>query len=194
MVLDYLPGLHKVNLPCAFLPDCSISAVRGVGRLRALLHGFSPLRISMGPRIRITAGSSIVFQGTAAFEHGVSMTARGGQIIFGSNFHSNENVIYNADIGGKLLFGNNCLIGPRCIFRTANHKFSNVELDIVNQGHEIADISIGEDVWLGAGVIVLPGVKIGSHSVIGAGSVVSRDIPEYAVAVGAPATVIRLRK
>ena len=56
------------------------------------------------------------------------------------------------------------------------------------------DITIGDNVWLGASVIVLPGVTIGENSVIGAGAVVTHDVPDYAIVAGNPAKVIRMRK
>ena len=90
-------------------------------------------------------------------------------------------------------FGRNCLVGPRSIFRTSNHGFVNLETIIAKQEHDSKDITIGEDVWIGAGVIVLPGVKIGDRSVIGAGAVVTRDIPAESIAVGVPARVIKSR-
>jgi acetyltransferase-like isoleucine patch superfamily enzyme len=162
--------------------------------LRALFRGHSPFQISLGSGIRIRRGSSVNFVGSAHFEHGVSITARGGSIYFGENFHSNEQVIFNADVGGSIRFGSNCLVGPRCIFRTANHRFTDNNLNIIEQGHDYSDIKIGDDVWFGAGVMVLPGVTIGSHSVLGAGSVVTRDIPAFSIAVGVPARVIRSRQ
>lgn len=168
--------------------------MRGVSRIRALFHGKSPFQVSFGSGIRIRKGSLVNFIGNAHFDHGVSITARGGSIHFGQNFHANEQVIFNADVGGVIRFGSNCLVGPRCVFRTANHKFNDAQLNIIEQGHEFSNINIGDDVWFGAGVIVLPGVTIGSHSVLGAGSVVTRDIPAYSVAVGVPARVIRSRR
>ncbi|WP_187266988.1 DapH/DapD/GlmU-related protein [Microbacterium hatanonis] len=62
---------------------------------------------------------------------------------------------------------------------------------VPGEGIRIAPVWIGDDVWLGRGSIVLPGVSIGSGSVVGAGAVVSRDVPEYCVAVGVPARAIR---
>ena len=66
-------------------------------------------------------------------------------------------------------------------------------LPIIDQGHTPKDIVIGDDVWLGANVIVLPGITIGSHAVIGAGSVVTRDVAKYSVSAGNPANLIRMR-
>jgi len=167
--------------------------VRGLSRLNAFRHGYSPFRISIGSGSRIRKSSAIFFEGRANFDFDTSITARGGKIIFGDNFSANEQVIFNADKGGTLKFGKNCLVGPRSIFRTSNHGFVDLELSIAQQEHDSKDITIGEDVWIGAGVIVLPGVTIGDRSIIGAGAVVTRDIPSESIAVGVPAKVIKSR-
>jgi maltose O-acetyltransferase len=147
--------------------------------------------MAMGKRSKVTRGSRISLKGMANFGPNSFITARGGQIFFGANFFGNQDVIYNCDIGGILTFGDNCLVGPRCIFRTANHNFSSNDTPIRNQGHTAQNIKIGDDVWIGASVIVLPGVTIGNHVVVGAGSVVTKDLPDYTVAVGNPAKVIK---
>lgn len=85
------------------------------------------------------------------------------------------------------------MVGPRCIFRTADHNFSSNKIPIQHQSHTTQDIQIGNDVWLGANVIVLPGVTIWNHVVIGAGSVVTKGLPDFSVAVGNPARVIKKR-
>ncbi len=149
--------------------------------------------MAIGKRSKVTRGSRISFKGMASFGANSFITARGGQVFFGANFFGNQDVIYNCDIGGVLTFGDNCLVGPRCIFRTANHNFSSNEIPIRHQGHTTQNIQIGNDVWLGANVIVLPGVTIGNHVVIGAGSVVTKDLPDFSVAVGNPARVIKKR-
>lgn len=85
--------------------------------------------------------------------------------------------------------GDNVFIGPNCGLYTANHP---LEIAARNSGIEQAlPIEIGDNVWLGANVVVLPGVKIGSGTVISAGSVVTKDIPENVLAVGTPAKVIK---
>ena len=100
--------------------------------------------------------------------------------------------------GEKNLFyyqtnGVNCLIGPGVMMRTANHAFSDINCLIRNQGHDPKDIIIGNNCWLGANVIVLGGVRIGEGSVIGAGSIVTKNIAPMSVAVGIPAKSIKSR-
>jgi len=93
---------------------------------------------------------------------------------------------------GGLIIGGYALNGFKSILMTCSHQFGGLE-PVISQGMESAPISIGTDVWLGARVIVLPGVTIGDHAVIGAGAVVTQSIPRNAIAVGNPAHVIRSR-
>ncbi len=166
--------------------------MRLIPRFRGILRGY--FRISLGKNVTLNKGSLISFTGNATIGNNSLITAIGGQIIFGKNFSGSQDVIYNCDLGGKLEFGDDCLVGPRSIFRTSNHNFISRKILIRNQGHTAKNIRIGNDVWIGANALVLPGVTIGSHSVIGAGSVVTKDVPEFAIAVGNPARVIKYRK
>ena len=111
----------------------------------------------------------------------------GYNIEIGENFYSNHNlVILDAN---KVVFGDNVFIGPNCGFYTAGHP---LDAETRNKGLEYAKpIRVGNDVWFGGNVVVLPGVKIGNNVVIGAGSVVAKDIPENSVAVGNPCKVIK---
>ena len=111
----------------------------------------------------------------------------GYNIEIGENFYANVNCVMLD--GAKITFGDNVFIAPNCGFYTAGHP-----LDVTqrNQGLEYAyPITVGNNVWIGAQVCVLPGVSIGDNSVIGAGSVVTKSIPANSVAVGNPCRVIR---
>ena len=111
----------------------------------------------------------------------------GYNIHIGENFYCNVNcVILDA---APVTFGNNVFIAPNCGFYTAGHPF---DVNLRNQGLEYAKpITIGNNVWIGAQVCVLPGVTIGDNCVIGAGSVVTKNIPDNSLAVGNPCRVIR---
>ena len=111
----------------------------------------------------------------------------GYNIEIGENFYANVNCVILD--GAKVTFGNNVFIAPNCGFYTAGHP-----LDVAqrNQGLEYAyPITIGNNVWIGAQACILPGVTIGDNTVIGAGSVVTKDIPANVVAAGNPCRVIR---
>lgn len=111
----------------------------------------------------------------------------GYNIEIGENFYSNHNLIILD--GNKVIFGDNVFIAPNCAFYTAGHP---IDVNRRNQGLEYAKpIKIGNNVWIGGNVVVLPGVTIGDNTVIGAGSIVTRDIPANVVAVGNPCRVIK---
>lgn len=111
----------------------------------------------------------------------------GFNISIGKNFYTNHNVTILD--GAKVIFGDNVFIAPNCVFSTAGHAIDSEQR---NQGLEIAQpITVGDSVWIGANVSVLPGVTIGSNTIIGAGSVVTKDIPEGVIAVGNPCKVVR---
>lgn len=111
----------------------------------------------------------------------------GYNICVGENFYANFNMVILDE--APVTFGNNVFIAPNCGFYTAGHPLDPAER---RKGLEYArPISIGNDVWVGAGVSVLPGVTIGDNCVIGAGSVVTKDIPSNSVAAGNPCKVIK---
>lgn len=111
----------------------------------------------------------------------------GYNIEVGENFYANHNlIILDAN---KVCFGDNVFIAPNCGFYTAGHPLN---FEIRNRGLEYAKpIMVGNNVWIGGNVVVLPGVTIGDNVVIGAGSVVNKDIPSNVVAVGNPCRVIK---
>ena len=111
----------------------------------------------------------------------------GYNIEVGENFYMNHNCVV-LDCA-KVTFGDNVFIGPNCSFYTPIHPLKAKER---NSGIEKAlPIKVGNNVWFGGNVVVLPNVKIGDNSVIGAGSVVTKDIPANVVAVGNPCKVIK---
>lgn len=111
----------------------------------------------------------------------------GYNISVGDYFYSNHNLIITD--GAKVTFGDNVFIAPNCCFTTAEHA---LDPEMRKAGIEIAKpITIGNNVWIGAGSTILAGAMIGDNSVIGAGSVVKKSIPANVVAVGVPCKVLR---
>lgn len=111
----------------------------------------------------------------------------GSNIEIGDNFFSNHNLVI-LDCG-KVTFGDYVFIGPNCSFNTPSHPLDS---ETRNTFYEFAyPIKVGNNVWFGAGVTVCPGVTIGDDVVIGAGAVVTKDIPSHSLAVGVPAKVIK---
>lgn len=94
---------------------------------------------------------------------------------------------------GKVVIGSNVLIAPRVSIIATMHNYKNKDILIKDQGIRFADVEIGDDVWIGSGAIIMPGVKIEKGAVIGANAVVTMDIPAYCIAVGVPAKIVGKR-
>ncbi|MDA0524406.1 acyltransferase [Methanococcoides alaskense] len=88
--------------------------------------------------------------------------------------------------------GDNTLIGEFVSIRDNDHEYIDVNNNIDSQGYNTSSIKISDDVWIGRGSVILKGVSIGKHCVIGANSVVNKNVDSYSVAVGAPAKVIKI--
>ena len=126
------------------------------------------------------AGEGVQFTPPFNVDYGIGLTIGRGTFL---------NKDFMVCGGGYVTLGEDCLIGPRCTIATPNHA-----LDAATRlaGWEHASpVTIGDNVWFGANVTVTPGVTIGSNSIIGACSVVTRDIPANSIAGGNPAHVIR---
>ncbi|OCA84628.1 hypothetical protein A8L44_09505 [Bacillus sp. FJAT-27986] len=98
-------------------------------------------------------------------------------------------------IEGPTIIGENVMMGPDVLIYTVNHETSNISIPMIKQGMTDPEkVSIGNDVWIGARAIILPGVSIGDGAVIAAGAVVTKDIAPYSVVGGVPAKLIKMRK
>jgi maltose O-acetyltransferase len=108
---------------------------------------------------------------------------------------NNSGIGIRAQINGKTIIGKNVMMGPDVCIYARNHAFDRVDIPMNLQGFALEkQVVIGDDVWIGARVIILPGVHIGTGAVIGAGVVVTKDVPNYAVVGGNPAHILKMRK
>lgn len=112
-----------------------------------------------------------------------------GNIIFGKNNHFNGAEIYGT---GGVFIGNNFHSAKGLVILTQNHNWKGEALPY-DDTVILKPVKIGDNVWIGINVIILPGVTIGEGCIIQAGSVVSKSIPDYAIAGGNPASVIKYR-
>ena len=112
----------------------------------------------------------------------------GGRYVhFGKKIYANFNLTLVDDT--HIYVGDFCQIGPNVVLATAGHP---IDPALREQGLQFnAPIRVGRNCWLGAGVLVMPGVTIGDNTVVGAGSVVTKDLPSHVVAVGNPCRVLR---
>ena len=150
--------------------------------------------LRIGRSCQFVAARDMSFAGTTLISDNCYFNAEGGNIQVGHYTAFNLGVHINASGGGNIIIGSHCPIGPGVVMRTANHRFSNKDINIQEQGHDVADIIIEDNCWIGANVVILGGVHIGRGSIIGAGAVVTKNIPAMAVAVGVPAKVIKYRE
>lgn len=108
---------------------------------------------------------------------------------------SRSGIGQNASLNGKIIIGEDVMMGPRVMMFTRNHASWRIDIPMNRQGNTNEEpIVIGNDVWIGAGVIILGGVKIGNGAIIGAGSVVTKSVEPYSVVAGNPARFVRSRK
>lgn len=97
-------------------------------------------------------------------------------------------------IQANVSIGNNVIMGPDVKIYSRNHKYDRLDLPIQKQGKNYYITTIGNDVWLGANVIITAGCAIGNHVIVAAGAVVTKNVPDYAIVGGIPAKILKYRK
>lgn len=146
--------------------------------------------LAAGCRLRIDEGGSITLGQGVHLEERVLLQAH-GQIEIGGGVFANRDVMIVAF--ERIEIGTDTRIGERVSIRDHDHRFDKPELPLKDQGYSVQPVRIGQNCWIGCNSVVLKGVTIGDHAVVGAGSVVTRDVPAWAVVAGVPARVIKMR-
>ncbi len=156
--------------------------------------------ITLGQKIKIMRNvfldcskqGSIVLDNNVTINHFCHLIARGGSINIGQYSEINSfSIIYSG--GSNIKIGENVIIGPNVNFIGYNHCFKQLDIPIKKQKNLIRNITIHNDVWIGASCSILAGVTIGEGAVIGAGSIVNKDIEPYSINVGNPCKQIKSR-
>lgn len=107
----------------------------------------------------------------------------------------NSGIGEHSEIYGDVRIGKDVMMGTNCIIYSRNHAFDRIDIPMRAQGFsQVKPVVIEDDVWIGGRVTILPGVRVGTGAVIGAGAVVTKNVPPYAVMGGNPAKVLRYRK
>jgi galactoside O-acetyltransferase len=155
-------------------------------------------KFAISSNFAIFPGCSITSPGNIHVGNNLSLSQNGymyahnnGLIKIGNRVSINTNVLLGAADNGEIIIGDDVLIGPNVVLRASNHQYTSKEIPINKQGHTGGRIILESDVWIGANSVILPGAIIRKGTTIGAGSVVNKEIPEYALAAGIPAKVIQ---
>ena len=137
---------------------------------------------------RVRIGRDVTLYGGSFF-----VTGRDGRLEIGEETHVGRMAMVSA-LGGVTI-GRRCAIASGfTVYSNTNSVHERPEDDVLDNPVVLSPVAIGDDVWVGANVTVLPGVRVGSHAVLGAGSVVTKDVPEWAVVAGVPARKVRDRR
>ena len=138
-------------------------------------------RMDVFPYNEFTLGEGSVIEDFATINNGVGPVHIGNKSFIGMG-----NVII-----GPVSIGNNVILAQNIVVSGLNHGYDDVNTPPSLQKTSTKQITIGDDIWIGANSVITAGVTLGKHCVIGAGSVVTKDVPEFTVAVGNPARVIK---
>lgn len=133
--------------------------------------------ISIGKRTRIFPGVRMEAIGT-------------GEITIGNNCAIEQNV-HITSMGSNLVIGDNVTIAANTFITNLDHEYRDISKSVMDQGHILSETVIGEGSFLGYGVAIQAGTKLGKHCVVGTGSVVKGDYPDYSVIVGIPGKVLK---
>ena len=147
----------------------------------------------LGPRLQLQTGRSgqIRFGRFAWIGHGSKIRCHEGIVEIGAKTVIGQECTISAY--QRVRIGQQCVIADRAMFIDFDHDVADPEQPIRKQGIYKRDVVVGSNVWIGYGAQILRGVTVGDNAIIGASSVVTRDIPANAVAAGSPARVIRMR-
>lgn len=116
-----------------------------------------------------------------------------GLICIGNHLVTNRNVMVDASQAGEIIIGDDVFIASNVVIRASNHSYFRTDVPMRLQGHEGGKIVIGNDVWIAANAVLVPDVNIGNGSIIAAGCVVTKDVPEFSIFAGIPGRVIGYR-
>lgn len=177
--LSRCPGVTGAALRRAFWSR-RLGALGPEAQLGHGLHVKGPSRIRIGARF-------------TCWRDCVIAACDDGTVRIGDGVGLNQGVYLNACNGGRIDIADDVIIGPYTVMRTSDHRFSDPARPIVTQGHTPGEIVIETDVWLGAHVTVVGGVRIGRGAVVAAGAVVTRDVDPMTLVAGVPARLIRRR-
>lgn len=184
-----------ISLLIAAVTGKEASGVESVLRGMAYRLLFRSGRLRIGRGVQFVGAGNIRLGADVTFYGNTYLNAAGikGYIEIGECTHIDQFCVLYGQ--GGLRIGSRCAIASGLIVYSQSNQYeANPEMNIIDQSVVYSPVSIGDDVWIGGGAIILPGVAIGNHAVIAAGAVVRRDVGDWAVVAGVPARVIADRR
>lgn len=145
---------------------------------------YGSVRMDTPPYRRFTIGRESVIESFSCINNAV------GDVVIGDK----TRIGLHCTIIGPVTIGNNVNLAQGIVVTALNHNFTDCTKRIDEQGISTKEVTIGNDVWIGANATILPGVTIGRHCVVAAGSVVTKDVPDYTVVGGVPARIMKRLK
>jgi len=163
-----------------------------------------PKRVTLGDGVVIDDGCcfdanssdavAIRVGSRSMFGRGTRLSSKLGAIRIGDDCGFGAGITVHSAVGGSVTIGNKCIVAGHTYIGGGQYHTGRVDVPIVDQGHvEGLHLVIGDNVWIGAGAVVVNGVTVGRDAIIAAGAVVTKDVPEFAVVAGVPARVLRVR-
>jgi acetyltransferase-like isoleucine patch superfamily enzyme len=202
-LLSSFPGALGLALRAKLWPTLFAHVGRGTvfGRNVSLSH---PRKISLGDGVVVADGvvldargdrnEGITIGSNCVIGREVVISCKEGSIRIGERAQISHGAILSAVRGNRLEFGDHVLIAPQVYVGGGSYHTESIDTPIALQGNDPKGGScVGSGAWLGTRAIILDGVDIGAHAIVGAGSVVTHSVPSFGVAVGVPARVIRSR-
>ena len=207
IILQRIIMLIRGLLYTAKMPNSNL--IKFMGKRIKINFGYKEIKINFGYKVRfaknlfIGDNVKIMALSVKGIVGGRNVTIRRGTTIdcTGVYSHIGEGLVLGNNVGisdncfiqvrGKVIIGNDVIIGPNTSIFSENHNFKNTRILIRNQGVSRRGVIIEDNVWIGANVTILDGVKIGKGSVISAGSVVNKNIDDNTVVGGIPARLIK---
>lgn len=180
--------------------DAVVRAIPGLIGMRIRRALWSPRFRSAGRGLVIEEGvtlrgtENITIGDEVILMRGSSIYAERATCTIGPRSALGIHSMIDANDGGEIVLGNEVIIATGCVLRASGHRFDDLDKAVRYQGHVGGRIVLGDDIWIGANAVVLPDVSVGAHAIIGAGAVVTKDVPPYAIVGGVPARVIGSRK
>lgn len=147
-------------------------------------------RVTFDDHCEVNSPELISIGSDVHFYRGVYLSPCGTHIDIGSNTHfAPYGCLY-----GPLIVGDNCAVAAHVVLASIGHGYARTDIPMVEQKALKKEIVLEDDVWIGANAVITQGVRVGTGSIVGAGAVVTRDVPPFSVVGGSPARVIRDRR